>query len=118
MSILSRLRERRDRRNYERAVLWRQRNTPYGSMLGQTLAYRRRVESLNEEVAEERKAALDLMKKQVRAAFLSHPAATEMDFERCWPVLRDEIFKEYALRHLAVERPASFFQPNGNGYRH
>jgi len=33
----------------------------------------------------------------LRAAFLSHPAATEEDFERCWPELRDEVLMRHAL---------------------
>ena len=41
--------------------------------------------------------ACEDMREVVRAAFMTHPAATEADFERCWPSLRDEVFKQHAL---------------------
>ncbi len=106
MGILNRIRSYRERRAYKRTILWRQRNTPYGEMLGKTIAYRRRVEPPGIAVTPERQAALGLMKTKVRTTFLSHPAATEADFERCWPMLRDEIFKQYTLKHLEVEQAA------------
>jgi hypothetical protein len=46
--------------------------------------------------------ACEDMRAVVREAFLSHPAATEEDFERCWPRLRDEMFREHALRAYGV----------------
>lgn len=46
--------------------------------------------------------ACEDMRAVVREAFLSHPAATEEDFERCWPGLRDEMFREHALRAYGV----------------
>jgi ankyrin repeat protein len=33
-----------------------------------------------------------------KAAFLSHPAATPMDFERCWPQIRDELFRQHTIQ--------------------
>ena len=41
-------------------------------------------------------AALEEMKQHVREAFLSGAAATEEDFERCWPELRNEMFRQRA----------------------
>ncbi len=38
-------------------------------------------------------AALELMKQHARAAFLSDSVATEEEFERCWPELRNYIFR-------------------------
>lgn len=37
-----------------------------------------------------------------RAAFMSHPAATEYDFRRCWPNIRDELLKQHAVEELAA----------------
>lgn len=41
-------------------------------------------------------AALEEMKQHARAAFLIGAAATEEDFERCWPELRNEMFRQRA----------------------
>ena len=41
-------------------------------------------------------AALEEMKRHARAAFVSGAAATEEDFERCWPELRNEMFRQRA----------------------
>lgn len=46
-------------------------------------------------------AALEQMKQHVREAFLSGGAATEEDFERCWPELRNEIQEREAPKHAA-----------------
>jgi len=45
--------------------------------------------------AESRREVADLeqMKQHARAAFLSSTAVTEEDFERCWPELRNEMFR-------------------------
>ena len=46
---------------------------------------------------EERRAAVEgIMKRQMRAAFLTHAMATEEDFERLWPRLRDDALCEHA----------------------
>lgn len=46
---------------------------------------------------EERRAAVEgIMKRQMRAAFLTHAVATEEDFERLWPRLRDDALCEHA----------------------
>ena len=39
--------------------------------------------------------------KSARAAFMSHPAATEYDFRRLWPSIREELLKQHALEELA-----------------
>jgi Ca2+/Na+ antiporter len=46
----------------------------------------------------EKLEALEGLRAAVRAALMTHPAATEEDFERCWPSIRDEIFKQHTLR--------------------
>jgi hypothetical protein len=53
----------------------------------------------------ERLRAKREMYAAVRADFLSCPGATEADFERLWPSLRDEIFKQGAYRALARWSP-------------
>ena len=103
MGLLNRLREHRERRAYERNVKFRERHTPYGVMYGQVLAYRRNTQqSLERPKSPERVAATNEMMGTVKEAFLSHPAATEQDFERCWPDIRDEIFKQYTLKVLEI----------------
>ncbi len=49
---------------------------------------------LNEE--EERSAVEQTFKEQIRAAFMTHALATEDDFERLWPRLRDDALCEHA----------------------
>jgi hypothetical protein len=41
------------------------------------------------------------MWETARAAFMSHPAATEIEFRRCWPSIRAELLKQHALDELA-----------------
>lgn len=59
--------------------------------------------------AESRKEVADLeeMKEHVRAAFLIGAAGTEEDFERCWPELRNEMFRQQAHHGMLVYRAAS-----------
>jgi hypothetical protein len=40
------------------------------------------------------------MRAIARAAFMSHPAASAMDFERCWPEIKDELFKQHTIELL------------------
>lgn len=47
-------------------------------------------------------AALEQMKQHMREAFLSGAAATEEDFERCWPELRNEMFRRQARHGMRV----------------
>ena len=47
--------------------------------------------------AERRAMAQETLKRVAREVFLTQPTATEEDFERCWPELRDRIFVEYTL---------------------
>ena len=49
-----------------------------------------------------RESALGQLKEQVREAFMTHPAATDADFRQCWPSLRHELLKKYALEELAA----------------
>lgn len=54
-----------------------------------------RSQALSEE--ERRAADVEAYKAQMRAAFLSNPLATEADFERLWPRLRDDALCEHAV---------------------
>lgn len=45
--------------------------------------------------------ALYELREVARAAFMSHPAASETDFRRCWPSIREELLKQHALEELA-----------------
>ena len=58
--------------------------------------------------AESRKeaAALEQMKQHLREAFLSGAAATAEDFERCWPELRNELFRCQAHHGMLMYRAA------------
>jgi len=90
MGLLNRIREHRERQAHKRGIKFRQRPTPYVKPMQSPLRAKSRelVEANNE------------MKATVREAFMSHPAATEEDFDRCWPELRDEIFKQYTMKVL------------------
>ena len=46
--------------------------------------------------------ALYELREVARTAFMSHPAATEYDFRRCWPSIREELLKQHALEELAA----------------
>lgn len=48
-----------------------------------------------------KKEEIERMREIAHTAFMTHPAATEEDFERCWPGLRDEMFKQHAIKVLA-----------------
>ena len=54
--------------------------------------------ALEQAMSQSKAEACEDMRAIVREAFMSHPAATEEDFERCWPSIRDEMFKQHALR--------------------
>lgn len=79
----------------------------------QQSAEEQRREALEQAMEQARAEACEEMREIVREAFMSHPAATEEDFERCWPAIRDEMFKQYTLEtyhaRLAHQRG------NGNG---
>jgi hypothetical protein len=51
-----------------------------------------------------RAAALFWIECEAKEAFMQHPAATEADFQSCWPGIRQEILKEYTLGKLASNR--------------
>ena len=57
------------------------------------------------DTAERRVMAQETLKRVAREVFLTQPAATEEDFERCWPELRDRIFVEYTLDLAATLVP-------------
>ena len=54
-----------------------------------------------------RKEEIERMRDIAHTAFMTHPAATEEDFERCWPVIRDEMFKQHAIKVLAKTQAPS-----------
>ncbi|MGB7923796.1 MAG: ankyrin repeat domain-containing protein [Pyrinomonadaceae bacterium] len=63
--------------------------------------------ALNERDREKANAAaLEQMRVVARQAFMSHPAATEADFRRCWPTIRAEMLKQHTLEELAA-RPSA-----------
>ena len=64
------------------------------------------VEQARAESREEA-AALEQMKQHMREAFLSDSVATEGDFERCWPELRNEMFRQQAHHGKLVYRAAA-----------
>ena len=46
----------------------------------------------------ERQAAIEeILKEQMRGAFLTHAIATEADFKRLWPRLRDDALCDHAM---------------------
>ena len=61
----------------------------------------------NNERKQERKTneAISQLREVARLAFMLHPAATQDDFQRCWPSIREEILKQHCLEELA-EDPA------------
>jgi hypothetical protein len=95
---MSRIRSYREEKAYEKSVLYRQQNIPYGAMYGRVVAYRRSIQQQEEDIDRtRRREAARHLKVKVYEAFMSHPAATPEDFERCWPSIRDEILKEFTL---------------------
>ncbi len=48
-----------------------------------------------------KKEEIERMRVIAHTAFMTHPAATEEDFKRCWPGLRDEMFKQHAIKVLS-----------------
>jgi hypothetical protein len=72
-------------------------------MYGQVVAYRRaRVKHSGGEEEVARLEAARHLKERARAVFMSDQAATEQDFERCWPSIRDELFVRYTLNGLGI----------------
>ncbi len=59
---------------------------------------RKRLEAEQSDVSEEERVAVrnEVFKEQIRAAFLTHELASDADFERLWPRLRDDILCENA----------------------
>jgi hypothetical protein len=48
-------------------------------------------------------AVMAKMRELARASFMKHPAATEAGFRACWPTIRTELLKQYALDELASQ---------------
>lgn len=66
-----------------------------------------RTETMKTSDSEERRVlAQQTLKRIAREVFLTQPTATEADFERCWPELRDRIFVEYTLDLAGTLVPA------------
>ena len=68
---------------------------------GQLAAEMKIVEQAREESRKEVEA-LEQMKQHARAAFLSGAGATEEDFERCWPELRNQMFRQRAYHGMLL----------------
>jgi hypothetical protein len=103
MGILVKLRNYRERRAYERSVKIREKYQPYGVMYGKIVAYQRSSQPpAHSNGHSEPAKAHDDMKQNAKRAFMTHPGATDEDFERCWPAIRDEIFKTHTLRKLEI----------------
>ncbi|HEX8745802.1 MAG TPA: hypothetical protein VF717_01295 [Pyrinomonadaceae bacterium] len=103
MNILRRYQEYRHRKDYEKDVRFRMNHTPYGEMYGQVLAYRRaKVKRSGSEDEQARVEAARNLKESARVVFMSHPAATGQDFERCWPSIRDQMLIRYTLSGLDI----------------
>ena len=101
MGILVKLRNYRERKAYERSVKIREKYAPYGVMYGKMVAYQRLApNSVRSNGHSKPLDAHDEMKHNAKMAFMTHPGATNEDFERCWPAIRDEIFKTHTLRKL------------------
>ena len=67
-----------------------------------------RTETMKAPDTEERRVlAQETLKRIAREVFLTQPTATEADFERCWPELRDRIFVEYTLDLAGTLVPAN-----------
>ena len=67
-----------------------------------------RTETMNTPDIETRRVlAQETLKRIAREVFLTQPTATEADFERCWPELRDRIFVEYTLDLAGTLVPAN-----------
>lgn len=64
-----------------------------------------RIRPLSDEL--ERAWAAYRMWETARAAFMSHPAATEMAFRKSWPRIQEELLKQHALEELAGNPGAS-----------
>ena len=54
------------------------------------------------EESRKQAAALEQMKQHARAAYLSNPGATVEGFERCWPELRNEMFRHQAHHGMTM----------------
>src|SRR5262249_37093877 len=48
--------------------------------------------------------ALRQLREAAHRAFMNYPEATEVDFERCWPTIRQELLTHHALNELATDR--------------
>lgn len=120
MSILNRLWAYMDRRDYEKKVLFRQIHMPQGVMLSQTIAYSRATQQQRKKTTaqHQQNGLAQSLKERARAAFMTHPAATAEDFERCWPSIRDEIFKRHTLSSLEYDRTLPTFSINDDENHH
>jgi hypothetical protein len=59
--------------------------------------------AISQELEKRPADAMEQMREIARAAFMSHPAATEADFRLCWPAIRAEMLKQYTLDELAAQ---------------
>lgn len=114
LHLLKKLKERRDSLSYANQQLQRYRREHPESLekdteqvqqwIARVTEIRKRTVStveVRQYQEEQRAIALQKLRDVAREAFMSHPAATEADFRRCWPHIREEILKQHALEELA-----------------
>lgn len=72
------------------------------------------VDRMNTELKAEEEAAQkqrqaeadERLKAAARISYLSNPAATEADFERAWPAMREEVLRTSAVQQITAQKPA------------
>jgi len=69
-------------------------------------AKREAEEARQAEEAKRREVALAEMKQRARSVFMANPAASEEDFERLWPQLRDQTLVDETRKADAALRAA------------
>lgn len=71
-------------------------------------AYDKQQQDAADAANAKREAADNDLKARLKTAFMENPAATESDFERLYPQLRDKALQDAALTTEAALQQASF----------
>jgi hypothetical protein len=67
--------------------------------------YRREQEAAEAEAARQRQAEADeSMKADARSAYLATTAATEADFEKAWPAIRETLLQQRTVEALGAKK--------------
>jgi hypothetical protein len=106
--LFHRLKHRRSSRDYYKSLQRYRREHP-GSLEEErqqinhwlALVEARRLVTRNQADTLEVVDQLQQLREAAHTAFMSHPAATEIDFRRCWPSIRQELLTQHALNELA-----------------